>query len=563
MAVEEKMLIFIVKQINMRHYLSRLEGVVKEHWDDRALANFNGESFTFGEMAAGIERFHILFSALGIGKGDKIALCAKNSARWAVCFLAANTCGAVVVPILSDFHPESINSLVDHSESRLLFTDTDLWKKLDAAKMPLLETVVSVNDFSLLYSRIGGAAEIFAGLDAAFSGKYPGGFSPSDVSYPADNDKDIALINYTSGTTSAPKGVMIRYDSLSSNIEFGLDNMPCSPGENIVSMLPMAHMYGMVFEFLYPICGGVTINYLGKTPTPALLLGAMASLKPYLVITVPLVMEKIFKSSVQPVLKKPLVKVMTHIPLVNRIIYRKIHDRLMSAFGGQVRCLIMGGAALNPEVEAWFKKFRLPFTVGYGMTEGAPLFGYAPWDEFVPHSCGRKVDRIEVRIDSKDPENIVGEIQVKGVNVMEGYYKNPDASAAAFTADGWLRTGDLGVIDKDGNIFIRGRSKNMILSSNGQNIYPEEIEAVLNNRPYVVESVVVDRDSRLVALVYLDTDKMEKDGIREEAREDCLKAILASVNRDLPAYSKVSRLEVRDQPFEKTPKMSIRRFLYR
>ncbi len=563
MAVEEKMLIFIVKQINMRHYLSRLEGVVKEHWDDRALANFNGESFTFGEMAAGIERFHILFSALGIGKGDKIALCAKNSARWAVCFLAANTCGAVVVPILSDFHPESINSLVDHSESRLLFTDTDLWKKLDAAKMPLLETVVSVNDFSLLYSRIGGAAEIFAGLDAAFSGKYPGEFSPSDVSYPADNDKDIALINYTSGTTSAPKGVMIRYDSLSSNIEFGLDNMPCSPGENIVSMLPMAHMYGMVFEFLYPICGGVTINYLGKTPTPALLLGAMASLKPYLVITVPLVMEKIFKSSVQPVLKKPLVKVMTHIPLVNRIIYRKIHDRLMSAFGGQVRCLIMGGAALNPEVEAWFKKFRLPFTVGYGMTEGAPLFGYAPWDEFVPHSCGRKVDRIEVRIDSKDPENIVGEIQVKGVNVMEGYYKNPDASAAAFTADGWLRTGDLGVIDKDGNIFIRGRSKNMILSSNGQNIYPEEIEAMLNNRPYVVESVVVDRDSRLVALVYLDTDKMEKDGIREEAREDCLKAILASVNRDLPAYSKVSRLEVRDQPFEKTPKMSIRRFLYR
>ena len=553
----------IQKLMNMRHYLSRLEEVVRKHWDDKALANFNGESFTFGEMAAEVAKFHVLFGSMGIRKGDKVALCARNSARWAVCFLAANTYEAVVVPILADFHPESINSLVDHSESRLLFTDTDLWKKLDAAKMPLLETAVSVNDFSLLYSRSGDAEAAFAGLDQAFSGKYPGGFSPQDVSYPVGNDKDIALINYTSGTTSAPKGVMIRYDSLSSNIEFGLDNMPCSPGENIVSMLPMAHMYGMVFEFLYPICGGVTINYLGKTPTPALLLGAMAALKPYLVITVPLVMEKIFKSSVQPVLKKPLVKVMTHIPLLNRIIYRKIHDRLMSAFGGQVRCLIMGGAALNPEVEAWFKKFRLPFTVGYGMTEGAPLFGYAPWDEFVPHSCGRKVDRIEVRIDSVDPVNVVGEIQVKGTNVMEGYYKNPEASAAAFTSDGWLRTGDLGVIDRAGNIFIRGRSKNMILSSNGQNIYPEELEAVLNNQPYVVESVVVDRGTRLVGLVYLDREKMEKDGIAGDAVDEYLKPVLAAVNKDLPSYSKIARLEVMDRPFEKTPKMSIRRFLYK
>lgn len=544
----------------MEHYFSRIEEIVRTHWDGKALSNFKGESFTFGEMASYIGKFHLLFEEAGIRKGDKIAVCARNSARWAVAFLSANTYEAVTVPILADFHPESINSLTDHSESRLLFTDTDLWKKLDPAKMPQLEGVISVTDFSLLYSKNQALTDAFGRLEELFSGKYPDGFGPADVHYPVGNDKDVALINYTSGTTSAPKGVMIRYESLSSNIEFGLEYMPCSPGENIVSMLPMAHMYGMVFEFLYPLCGGVTINFLGKTPTPSLLLGAMAELKPYLVITVPLVMEKIFRSSVKPVLDKPLMKVLVHIPVLNGIIFRKIHDKLMNAFGGQVRCLIMGGAALNPEVEYWFRKFRLPFTVGYGMTEGAPLFGYAPWDEFVPHSCGRKVDRIDVRIDSDDPVNTVGEIQVKGMNVMEGYYRNPEATAAAFTADGWLRTGDLGVIDKAGNIFIRGRSKNMILSSNGQNIYPEEIESILNSRPYVVESVVVDRSSKLVGLVYLDKDGMDKDGIDETST---LKDILVSVNCDLPSYSRLSKLEVQANPFEKTPKMSIRRFLYK
>ncbi len=547
----------------MQHYLTRLEKMIRSHWDGQALSDFRGESFTFGEMAARIEKFHILFEAAGIRKGDKIAVCARNSARWAVSFLASNTYEAVTVPILADFHPESINSLVDHSESRLLFTDTDLWNKLDPAKMPLLEGAVSVNDFSLLYSRGPKLEKAYAEMSGLFGKKYPEGFSASDVRYPADNWEKTALINYTSGTTSAPKGVMIRYDSLSSNIEFGIEYMPCSPGEKIVSMLPLAHMYGMVFEFLYPLCGGVTINFLGKAPTPSLLLGAMAELKPYLIITVPLVMEKIFKNSVQPVLKQPAMRVLVHIPLLNRVIFKKIHDKLMNAFGGQVRCIIMGGAALNPEVEAWFRKFRLPFTVGYGMTEGAPLFGYAPWTEFVPRSCGKKVDRIDVRIDSDDPQRKVGEIQVKGVNVMEGYYRNPEATVAAFTEDGWLKTGDLGVIDKDGNIFIRGRSKNMILSSNGQNIYPEELEAILNSQPYVVESVVVDRGSALVGLVYLDSEKMNQDGLDEEAVKNCLKEILASANKDLPSYSKISKLEVQDRPFEKTPKMSIRRFLYK
>lgn len=547
----------------MEHYFSRLERMIRTNWDSPALRNFKGESFTFGELAEQIEKFHVLFEASGVRKGDKIAICAKNSARWAVCFLAANTYEAVVVPILADFHPDSVNSLVDHSESRILFTDNDIWNKLDVARMPLLKTVISTGDYSLLYSVDDRMKEAYEKAPGIFRQRYPEGFRADDVSYPTDNGKDLALINYTSGTTSVPKGVMIRYESLSSNVEFGIDYMPCSPGENIVSMLPMAHMYGMVFEFLYPLCGGVTVNFLGKTPTPSLLLGAMAALKPYLVITVPLVMEKIFKSAVQPVLDKPAMKVLVRIPGINRIIFRKIHDKLMSAFGGQVRCLIMGGAALNPEVEVWFRKFRLPFTVGYGMTEGAPLFGYAPWNEFVLRSCGRKVDRIDVRIDSDDPEHTVGEIQVKGMNVMEGYYRNPEATAAAFTEDGWLRTGDLGVIDRNGNIFIRGRSKNMILSSNGQNIYPEEIEAVLNNQQYVVESVVVDRGAKLVGLVYMDSDRMEREGLDEVARNAVLKDILVSVNRDLPSYSKLSALEVRQQPFEKTPKMSIRRFLYK
>ena len=547
----------------MKHYLSRFGEMVRNHWDKKVLCNFQGESFTYGETAVLIEKFHLFFEAAGMAKGDKIALCAKNSARWGVSFFAVNTYGAVLVPILADFHPDSVNSLVDHSESRMLITDEDIWARLDISKMPLVECVVSTKDFSLLYCREERIQKAKDSVKELFDARYPDGFGPDNISYPTDNDKDLALINYTSGTMSAPKGVMIRYESLSSNVEFGIDFMPCGPEDNIVSMLPMAHMYGMVFEFLYPVCGGVTVYYLGKTPTPALLLGAMSVVKPYLVITVPLVMEKIFKSAVQPVLKKPVMKVLTRIPGINRVIFRKIHDKLMNALGGNVRCIIMGGAALNPEVEAWFKKFRLPFTVGYGMTEGAPLFGYEDWRRFVPHSCGKKVDRIDVRIDSDDPQNKAGEIQIIGTNVMEGYYKNPEATAAAFTADGWLRTGDLGVMDADGNIFIRGRSKNMILSSNGQNIYPEEIEAVLNNQQYVVESVVVDRSSKLVGLVYLDTDKMEKDGLDGPARESVVSAILASVNRDLPAYSRLSKLEVMDKPFEKTPKMSIRRFLYK
>ena len=538
----------------MKHYFTRFEEAIKANWERPALGNFRGEVFTYGELATQIAKFHVFFDAIGLKKGDKVALCAKNSARWGVTFFAANTYEAVLVPILADFHPESVNSLVDHSESLVLLTDTDIWSKLDITKMPTIKAVISSSDFSLLYAADEKIQAANDNLDQLFAAKYPKGFSAADVSYPTDNDKDLAIINYTSGTTSAPKGVMLRYECVSANVEFGQDRLPSYPGDTIVSMLPMAHMYGMMFELIYPLCGGSSIYYLGKTPTPALLLGAMSEVKPYLVVTVPLVMEKIFKSKVAPVINKPVMKVITAIPGLNQIIFKKIRTTLLNAFGGTVREIVMGGAALNPDVEKWFKKFGLPFTVGYGMTEAAPLLAYECWREFVPKSCGKCVDSVEVRIDSDDPYNKVGEIQAKGYSIMSGYYKNEEATKAAFTEDGWMRTGDLGLLDAKGNIFIKGRSKNMILSANGQNIYPEEIEAVVNNQPYVVESVVVDRGARLVALIYMDAEKAKSEGVDLEAYKA---TIMAEVNKSMPAYSKVNLVEYMDQPFEKTPKMSI------
>ena len=530
------------------------------NWERPALGNFRGELFTFGEVATNIAKLHVLYEAIGLKKGDKVALCAKNSARWGIAFFSANTYEAVVVPILADFHPESVNSLVDHSESTVLFTDSDIWAKLDIKQMPNVKAVVSTADFKLLYAADEKISKANDDLQNLFDEKYPKGFFAADVSYPTDNDKDLAIINYTSGTTSAPKGVMLRYECISANVAFGQKRLPSYPEDTIVSMLPMAHMYGMMFELIYPLCGGSSIYYLGKTPTPALLLGAMAEVKPYLVITVPLVMEKIFKSKVAPVVNKPVMKAVCAIPGLNKIIFKKIRTTLLNAFGGKVREIVMGGAALNPDVEKWFQRFQLPFTVGYGMTEAAPLMAYEDWWEFAPKSCGKAIDTVEVRIDSEDPYTKVGEIQARGMNIMSGYYKNEEATKAAFTEDGWMRTGDLGLLDRKGNIFIKGRSKNMILSANGQNIYPEEIEAVVNNQPYVIESVVIDRGARLVALVFTDSEKMKAEGVDVEAFKS---ELMATVNKSMPAYSKINIVEIMDEPFEKTPKMSIKRFMYK
>lgn len=547
----------------MEHYFARLQNAIRLYWDKPAVCNYRGETFTYGQLATQIERFHIFFEACGLKKGDRIAICAKNTARMAVSFLSVNTYETVVVPILSDFTPESVNHLVDHSESLMLFTDSDIWAKLDKSKMPLVKAVVSVNDFTLLYADNDDVKKAYAAISETFASRYPMGFTGENVTYNTDNWDDLDIINYTSGTTSAPKGVMLTYKALSATIDFGQRYIPSSDKFTMVSMLPMAHMYGLVYEFLYPLCNGTSITFLGKTPSPSLLLSAMHDVKPYLLITVPLVMEKVFKSAIKPVLDKPVMKVLTRIPGINSLIFKKIREKLLSALGGNLQMIIMGGAPLNPEVEKWFKRIGLPYTVGYGMTEAAPLLAYEACTSYVPGSCGRSVDCAIVRIDSEDPQHVVGEIQAKGDNVCIGYYKNPEATAAAFTEDGFLKTGDLGIIDAHGNIFIRGRSKSMILSANGQNIYPEEVEAVVNNQDYVVESVVVDRASKLVALVYLDADAMKKAGLDEEIVADLHETIRINANKALPSYSQLQKVEVVDKPFEKTPKMSIKRFMYK
>lgn len=547
----------------MEHYFARLQNAIRLYWDKPAVCNYRGETFTYGQLATQIERFHIFFEACGLKKGDRIAICAKNTARMAVSFLSVNTYETVVVPILSDFTPESVNHLVDHSESQMLFTDSDIWAKLDKSKMPLVKAVISVNDFTLLYADNDEVKKAYAAISETFASRYPMGFTGENVTYNTDNWDDLDIINYTSGTTSAPKGVMLTYKALSATIDFGQRYIPSSDKFTMVSMLPMAHMYGLVYEFLYPLCNGTSITFLGKTPSPSLLLSAMHDVRPYLLITVPLVMEKVFKSAIKPVLDKPVMKVLTRIPGINSLIFKKIREKLLSALGGNLQMIIMGGAPLNPEVEKWFKRIGLPYTVGYGMTEAAPLLAYEACTSYVPGSCGRSVDCAIVRIDSEDPQHVVGEIQAKGDNVCIGYYKNPEATAAAFTEDGFLKTGDLGIIDANGNIFIRGRSKSMILSANGQNIYPEEVEAVVNNQDYVVESVVVDRAGKLVALVYLDGDAMKKAGLDEETVADLHETIRINANKALPSYSQLQKVEVVDKPFEKTPKMSIKRFMYK
>ena len=543
------------------HYLERLQEATRKFWDKPALNNIGGETFNYAQMATQIEKFHLVFEKLGFKKGDKIAICAQNGARWGMAYLAVNTYETVVVPILADFTPDSVNHLVNHSESIALFTNEAKWKKLDIAKMPLLKLVINVDDWKTLWVADDSIQAVYDGMDALFTAKHPNGYGPYDVRFPIDNWDDLSTINYTSGSTGDPKGVMLTYRNFSANVDYSQRNVPA--GDKMVSMLPMAHMYGLVIEFIYPLCNGTSIYWLGKAPTPATLLKAFADVKPYLLVTVPLVMEKIYKSKVKPTLDKPMVKFLLKVPGVNNIIYKKVKDGLVQAFGGNVQEFIMGGAALNPEVERLFKRIRFPYLVGYGMTEACPLLAYEHWTKYVAGSCGKCVDVAEARIDSEDPQHVVGEIQCRGENIMIGYYKNPEATANAFTDDGWLRTGDLGIIDADGNIFIRGRSKNMILGPSGQNIYPEEIEAVVNNQPYVLENVVVDRGGKLVALVFLDEQAIAKALLDAEAKSDIPENIRTGANNQLPAYSHISKVELMDKPFEKTPKMSIKRFLYK
>jgi len=543
------------------HYLERLQEATRKYWDKAALNTLGGVSYTYGQMATQIEKFHLVFDKLGIKKGEKIALYARNGACWGMAYLAVNTYETVIVPLLADFTPDNASFLVNHSESVGLFTNEDKFKQMDLGKMPNLKFAVDVDTWSLLWSATDEIAAAFAAMEDLFAAKWPKGYGPQDVVFPTDNWDNLSTINYTSGSTGDPKGVMLVYRNFSSIVDFSQRHVPA--GDKMVSMLPMAHMYGLVIEFIYPLCNGTAIYWLGKAPTPATLLKAFAEVKPYLLITVPLVMEKIYKSKIKPTLDKPAVKFLLKVPGLNQIIYKKVKDGLVQAFGGNVQEFIMGGAALNPEVERIFKKIKFPYLVGYGMTEACPLLAYEHWTKYVPGSCGKPVDCATVRIDSEDPEHIAGEIQAKGENITIGYFKNPEASANAFTEDGFLRTGDLGIMDKEGNIFIKGRSKSMILTANGQNVYPEELEAIVNNQPCVSESVVVDRAGKIVALVYLDKDAIKAAGLDDEAVADLPEKIRTGANRQLPNYSKIAQVETVLVPFEKTPKMSIKRFLYK
>ena len=539
----------------MKHYLTNLEETIREQWTQKALCDYNGDSFTYAQMATNIERFRIFFETAGIGKGEKIAICARNSARWAMTFWGINVNERVVVPLLADFHPSNVSTLTNHSDSVVLFVDDDIWAKMNPDDTPNLKAAINVKNGSLLWHNDQVVADAWENRKNAFAQQYPNGMWPEQVSYPSDNGEELAIINYTSGTTGNPKGVMLTYNAMTDTDNFANTHFPNHPGQTVVSMLPLAHMYGLAIEFIHPNVDGVTVYFLGKTPSPTTLLKAMQDIKPYMVVTVPLVMEKIYANAIKPALVKT--QTLLRIPGLNKLIYRKVRSKVIEAFGGAVQCFIMGGAALNPEAEQCFKKIHLPYTVGYGMTEACPLLGYEWWTKFVPGSCGKPVH--ELRIDSEDPQHIPGEIQARGANLTIGYYKNPEATAAAFTEDGWFRTGDLGVIDAKRNIFIRGRIKSMILNSSGQNIYPEEVEAVVNNCQYVTECLVVDREGKITALVY---SELPED-MDEETKASIPGLIRDEANKSLPNYSKIVKVEMMETPFEKTPKMSIKRFLYK
>jgi len=546
-----------------KHYFAYLQDTMARRWDCLALEDLDGENkYTYAELAAAIKKLHVTWQKLGIKKGDKIALCGRNCANWGLLFLAVESYKAVVVSILPDFTAEGIYSLVDHSEATLLYVGPNVKKKIDTTQMKGLKATIFMDDFSIVDADKK-VQKAYDGVEAAFAKAYPNGVKLEDLQLPTDNLDELAVINYTSGSTGNPKGVMLSHLSLSGNVDFASHRIPHKPGDRVLSMLPIAHMFGLMFEFLYQVCEGAETYFLTQAPTPTVLMKAFAQVKPFMILTVPLVVEKIIKKGVLPKISSPLMKVLWRTPGINRIIRGKVKEGLDKTFGGQLRYLIIGGAALNGEVEQVLHDIKFQYCVGYGMTECGPLISYEDWWAYRFHSCGKDLPQCKVRIDSEDPIHKDGEIQVKGINVMMGYYKNEEATKAVFTEDGWMRTGDLGVLDKDGNIFIHGRSKNMILGPSGQNIYPEELEDKLNSLPCVVESIVVDRDHKLVALVYPDTSADGKKLLGTKTLTQLMEENRILVNKALPQYSQISAIELVAQEFEKTPKRSIKRYLYK
>lgn len=543
-----------------------IEKSVIENWDQDALTDFKGQTLQFHDVARKIEKLHILFENSGVQKGDKIALCGRNSSQWAAAFLATLTYGAVAVPILHEFMSDQIHNIVNHSDAKLLFVGDHVATIINPEAMPRLEGIINNTDYSLIVSRTDKLTYAREHLNELYGKKFPKFFRKEHVKYYHEQSPDeLALINYTSGTTGFSKGVMIPYRALWSNFDFACNvmdgNVP--KGANVISILPMAHMYGMAFEFIYEFLKGCHVYYLNRIPSPAIIAQAFSDIKPAIIIAVPLVIEKIIRKKVFPKIQNTYMRLLLSMPVISKKVREMICKEVANAFGGKFFEIIVGGAAFNQEVEQFLKRINFPYTVGYGATECAPIICYADWREFVPGSCGRAALHMEVKIDSPDPEHIPGEILARGLNVMLGYYKNDEATSQTIDKDGWYHTGDLGTMDSNGNVFINGRSKNMLLGANGQNIYPEEIEDKLNSLPMVVESIVVQRENKLVALVHPDPDEVRSLNFSKADLENIMEQNRNTLNQMLPAYEKISEVEIYEEEFEKTPKKSIKRYLYK
>ncbi len=538
-----------------------IEQSIRQNWEIEALSNYKEKGYSYKSIAEKILKLHILFKGSGIKEGDKIALVGRNSANWCITYLAAVTYGAVIVPILPDFKPDDLTNIINHSDSRLLFIDDKIYDLLDITRMTEIIGVLSLDDFRLIRSDKQTVEESFSSLEANYSKAFPE-LRKEDIKFSDISNDHLAVISYTSGTTGFSKGVMITHNNLAANVRYAQNNMPLESGDPVVSFLPLAHTFGCAFEFLFPFTLGCHITILTKTPSPQILIQAFKEIKPRLIVSVPLVVEKIYKKQLLSVISKPHMKILLAIPGINNILFGKIREKLTETFGGRFKELVVGGAAFNADAEKFFKKIKFRFSVGYGMTECGPLISYASWDTTKLGASGRAVDTLEVTIDSPDPETVVGEIILRGENVMTGYYKNEKATREMIDDEGWMHTGDLGVIDKEGNIFIKGRSKSMILGPSGKNIYPEEVEAVINNKDYIVESVIISVDNKLIALVFPDYEMMKRDNITEEQLIEILDKTRKEVNERLPEFMAVSKFRIHPEEFAKTPKRSIKRFLY-
>lgn len=557
----------------MKHFLSYIDESIKANWNRPALSNYGANTFTYGEVASEIEKMHLLFEECGIKKGEKIAICSRNSAEWCIAYFAVTTYDAVCVPLLADFLPQNIADLTRLSDSRMLIVDKSIFAGLERDKiLPQFEGfadfcgLVNVAGLDVLVDCNEKLAGMGKKIETAFAKRFPNGVAPENIDYKKSDLDAISVISYTSGTSSSPKGVMLSARSISSNVQFARDHIPADKNDKLLSILPLAHIFGQIFDFVYPFSSGCHINIFTEKPIPARLLKALADVKPFMFLTVPLLIEKIFRAKVMPKLQTKAMKVLLAIPGLNSVIYNKVRKTLIETFGGNIEKggIILGGAALNKEVEKVMKKVKLPYTVGYGMTECGPLLSYKRWQDFVMRSCGAVAHPgVEIRIDSSNPAKIPGEIQAKGASVMNGYYKNAEATNATFTKDGWLKTGDMGLMDKNENIFIKGRCKNMILTANGQNVYPEEIEDLLNQLPMVAESLVVGRKHGLVALIVPNPDAVKEAGLSADELQKVMEQNVMALNEKLPAYSKLTVCEIKSEPFEKTPKLSIKRFMYK